>query len=66
MSATNDDHAPDNTAKGWEKLSLEQLRGADYAIRRLHTSPVFRGQALALLREQHAQVAEVMKAKALT
>ena len=55
---------PHDGGSAWNKLTLEQLHGADFAIRRLHTSPVFRGRALEILVEQHAEVAAAIKAKA--
>lgn len=46
----------------YDKLTAEQLKGADYALRLLHTSPVFRGRALEIIVDQHAAVQERIKA----
>lgn len=59
----------------FEQLSREQLLGADYTLRLLHTSPRFRGQALALIELLYDEVnsciiklldAEVSKCKLAT
>ena len=44
----------------YEKLTHEQLQGADYALRILRTSPVIRGQALEVLDGQIAEVRDEM------
>jgi hypothetical protein len=33
----------------WERLTFEQLNGAQFSLKYLRTSPVIRGEALALL-----------------
>ncbi len=42
----------------WKKLTNEQLRGADYALRVMHTATVVRGEALAILEAMMAEVRE--------
>lgn len=37
----------------YSKLSREQLEGAHYMLRLLHTSPAFRGRALEVIKEQY-------------
>lgn len=46
----------DFDASPWTKLTPEQLEGADYALRVLHSSPVFKGRALEIIKEQQAMV----------
>jgi hypothetical protein len=37
--------------KRWGKLTDEQMQGANYALRVIHTSPVFRGECLEIVKE---------------
>lgn len=47
---------PNDPADRWRDLSDAELRGADYMVRLLHTSPVFRGRALGILVNQYEDV----------
>ena len=44
----------------YSNLTMEQLRGADYAFRLLRTSVVIRGEALKVLDDQISEVREEM------
>lgn len=44
----------------YNNLTMDQLRGADYALRLLRTSFVIRGEALKVLKEQISEVREEM------
>lgn len=48
----------------WADKTMEQLRGADYALRVLHTSTIIRGQAIEVVEELIGQVRAEMKVKA--
>ena len=42
----------------YEKLTDEQIVGANYMLRVLYTSPVFRGKTLKILEDQNAEIQE--------
>lgn len=46
----DDDYIPVDSPKRWHKLTDEQLRGADFALRVVYSSTVIRGEALAIMK----------------